>query len=163
MMASKGYVEPIPHQSDGITHILEGRDVILNFSKGKTSTALIGVLQSISESVTTPQAILLYPSAKEAQKAHMLCLEMSSIMNIKSVLLISEETLGHQDIQSNNFAQIVFTTPWILQKVQLLDPQLFNTAKFLVLDGANKLMELNSFRSVILKVMYSYCNEQNLW
>ena len=152
-MISKGFIHPLPEQQTGISYIIEGRDVIINGIKGKTSLALIGILERILESVNAPQAIILYPSTHNAQSAYKLCSELTSIMNIKSVLLTSEDTLGQHNIHTNNFAQIIFTTPWIVQKVISVNSQLFDTIKILVLDDAKKLLELHSFKFLIEKVV----------
>ncbi len=151
-LSSKGFIEPWPEQSDGISYLGSGRDILVNCSRGKTTLAIIGLLQEILESVKATQGIIVYPSIQAAQKAFKLCTDLTTEMDIKSVLLVSEETLGQHEIRKTDFAQLVLTVPWILQKVQSVNSGLYDSTKLLVLDDAKKLLELNSFKSLILKV-----------
>jgi translation initiation factor 4A len=109
-----GFEKPSPIQSRAIVPILSKQDVIgqAQSGTGKTGTFLISALQRIDENLKHPQALILAPTRELSQQIFGVLENLSSFMDVKSMLLIGGNS-RRDDIQALNDIprQILVGTP----------------------------------------------------
>jgi ATP-independent RNA helicase DbpA len=139
------YLEMTPIQAQALPYILEGRDLIgqANTGSGKTAAFGLGIIAKLDLANSQPQALVLCPTRELAEQV---CIEIRRLArftnNIKVLSLCGGTEERHKAKSLEHGAHIIVGTPGRIKK--LLEKKAFsaNCLKILVLDEADRMLEL---------------------
>ena len=148
---SLGYKIMTPVQAQGLPHVLQGKDLIVQAKtgSGKTATFGIGLLEQINPRFFGAQALVLCPTRELADQVGKELRKLArSIPNIKLVLLCGGKPFGPQKGSLEHGAHIVVGTPGRIQ--DHLDRKTLKLAglKVLVLDEADRMLDMGFFDAI---------------
>ena len=142
---SLGYLEMTPIQEKGLPFILENRDFIgqANTGSGKTAVFGLGILSKLDVSLLEPQALVLCPTRELAEQV---CVEIRRLArftnNIKVLALAGGTEERHKIKSLKQGAHIIVGTPGRIKKLLDKEDLKVNALKVLVLDEADRLLEM---------------------
>ncbi len=144
-LESLKYSEMTPIQAQALPFILEGRDLIgqANTGSGKTAAFGLGIVSKLDIANTQPQALVLCPTRELAEQV---CIEIRRLArftnNIKVLSLCGGTEERHKAKSLEHGAHIIVGTPGRIRK--LLEKKSLNvdSVKILVLDEADRMLEL---------------------
>jgi ATP-independent RNA helicase DbpA len=146
-----GYLEMTPIQEQGLPLILSDRDFIgqANTGSGKTAAFALGILMKLDLTKQLPQALVLVPTRELAEQVANEIRRLARFTNNIKVLTIcggAEERHNEKSLKQG--AHIVVGTPGRVMK--MLKKSTFRTAdlKILVLDEADRLLEMGSIEEI---------------
>ncbi len=164
----KGYTEPSPIQAQAIPAILEGRDVMgaAQTGTGKTAGFTLPLLQRLS--VGTPvksncvRALVLAPTRELAAQVSESVDTYGKYMNLKSVVVYGGVKINPQMQSLRKGADILVATPGRLLDLYQQNAIKFSDLEILVLDEADKMLDMGFIRDIqrILDLLPK--NRQNL-
>ncbi len=140
-----GYKIPTAVQEQAIPFILEGKDLIAqaNTGSGKTAAFALGILSKIDPSQQHPQALVLCPTRELAQQVSFEIRRLArSTNNIKILSLYGGEEEKHKAKSLEQGAHIVVGTPGRIKKLLEKKELNVNALKMLVLDEADRMLEM---------------------
>jgi len=162
---SLGYTHLTPIQAESLPHILEGRDVIAQAKTGSGKTAAfgIGLLSRLDLSSFRVQALVICPTRELADQV---CKEIRRLarftQNIKVLSLCGGVPFGPQIGSLEHGVHIVVGTPGRLQEHLRKRSLRLSNLKMLVLDEADRMLDMG-FEEVITDVIsYAPCHRQTL-
>ena len=144
-LKSLKYLEMTPIQAQALPFILEGRDLIgqANTGSGKTAAFGLGIVSKIDLTNSKPQALVLCPTLELAEQV---CIEIRRLArftnNLKVLSLCGGTEERHKAKSLEHGAHIIVGTPGRIKK--LLEKKTLNVdaVKILVLDEADRMLEL---------------------
>jgi len=145
---SLGYKKMTPVQAQSLPHILKGRDLIARAKTGSGKTAAfgIGLLDQINPRFLGVQALVLCPTRELADQVGRELRRLArSIPNIKLVLLCGGKPFGPQKGSLEHGAHIVTGTPGRIQDHLRRETLELNGLKTLVLDEADRMLDMGFF------------------
>ncbi|MBU2102875.1 MAG: ATP-dependent RNA helicase DbpA [Candidatus Omnitrophota bacterium] len=140
-----GYSHMMPVQEQSLPFILKGRDLIAqsNSGSGKTAAFGLGILSKIDISDHRPQALVLCPTRELAQQISAEIRRLArSTSNIKIVSLYGGVEEKHKAKFLERGAHIVVGTPGRIKKLLEKKELNLDAVKMLVLDEADRIMEM---------------------
>jgi ATP-independent RNA helicase DbpA len=146
-----GYVKMTPIQEQGLPFILSNRDFIgqANTGSGKTAAFALGILTKLDVTKQLPQALVLVPTRELAEQVANEIRRLARFtINIK-VLTISGGSEERHNVKSlKQGAHIIVGTPGRITK--MLKNHILRTSelKVLVLDEADRLLEMGSLEEI---------------
>jgi len=144
-LESLGYLKMTPVQEQGLPYILEGRDLIAqaNTGSGKTAVFGLGILSIIDIANQLPQALVLCPTRELAQQVSLEIRRLArATSNIKILSLYGGVEEKHKTKSLGQGAHIVVGTPGRIKKLLEKKELNVNSLKILVLDEADRMLEL---------------------
>ncbi len=164
----KGYTEPSPIQAQAIPAILEGRDVMgaAQTGTGKTAGFTLPLLQRLS--VGTPvkpncvRALVLAPTRELAAQVSESVDTYGKYMNLKSVVVYGGVKINPQMQNLRKGADILVATPGRLLDLYQQNAIKFNDLEILVLDEADKMLDMGFIRDIQRILSLLPKNRQNL-
>ena len=144
-LASLKYLEMTPIQAQALPFILEGRDLIgqANTGSGKTAAFGLGIVSKLDLANTQPQALVLCPTRELAEQV---CIEIRRLArftnNIKVLSLCGGTEERHKTKSLENGAHVVVGTPGRIKKLLENKSLRAFSLKILVLDEADRMLEL---------------------
>jgi len=139
-----GLVESFPIQEATMPHILNGEDVIgqAHTGTGKTLAFSIPIIQKINPSVREISALILVPTRELALQVIEEIKKFSKYTGVKSIAIYGGISLMMQFRSLKWGQQIVVATPGRL--IDLLERRVIylNHVKFLVLDEADRMLDM---------------------
>ena len=147
-LASLGYQKMTPVQAQSLPHVLKGRDLIAHAKTGSGKTAAfgIGLLERINPRFFGVQALVLCPTRELADQVGKELRRLArSIPNIKLVLLCGGQPFGPQKGSLEHGAHIVTGTPGRIQDHLRRETLKLNGLKTLVLDEADRMLDMGFF------------------
>ncbi|MDF1820007.1 MAG: ATP-dependent RNA helicase DbpA [Alcanivoracaceae bacterium] len=148
---SLGFTGMTPIQAASLPVMLAGRDVIAQAATGSGKTAAFGIalLQSINPRLAYCQALVLCPTRELAdQVAQELRRLARAIGNIKVLSLCGGQPMGPQKASLEHGAQVVVGTPGRILKHLGKDTLALAGLKTLVLDEADRMLDMGFYDSI---------------
>ncbi|MBD3615831.1 MAG: DEAD/DEAH box helicase [Gracilimonas sp.] len=140
-----GYTEPTPIQAQAMPIILEKKDLIgaAQTGTGKTGAFVIPVIQQILENPSEhTQALILSPTRELAQQIDEQIFALGYHTGISSATVIGGEDFGKQANALRSGIDIIVATPGrLIDQSKVLDVD-FSHIKFLVLDEADRMLDM---------------------
>lgn len=164
-LESLEYLEMTPIQAQGLPFILADRDFIgqANTGSGKTAAFGLGILAKLDLAHNQPQALVLCPTRELAEQV---CNEIRRLArftkNIKVVTLAGGSEERHKIKSLKQGAHIVVGTPGRITKLLEKKHLILSSLKVLVLDEADRLLELGFMDEINRIAAFTPVNRQTL-
>ena len=144
---SLGYKEPTPIQMKSIPLALMGRDILGCAQTGTGKTAsfvfpIIDILNSQKGKARMPRALILSPTRELADQISEYFKKLYSYHKLSVSLLIGGIPLNEQDKELNKGVDILIATPGRLIDHINRGNILFNDLKILVIDEADRMLDM---------------------
>ena len=142
-----GYKEPTPIQTKSIPLALMGRDILGCAQTGTGKTAsfvfpIIDILNSQKGKARMPRSLILSPTRELADQISEYFKKLSSFHKLTISLLIGGTPLNEQDKELNKGVDILIATPGRLIDHINRGNILFNDLKILVIDEADRMLDM---------------------
>jgi len=144
-LASLGYKNMTPIQSQSLPHILKGKDILAQAKtgSGKTVAFGIGLLEKINPRFFGTQALVLCPTRELADQVGKEIRKLArSTANIKLVVLCGGKPFGPQVGSLEHGAHIIVGTPGRVQDHLKKRTLTLKQLKTLVLDEADRMLDM---------------------
>ncbi len=145
-LSRNGFVEPTPVQAQAIPPALAGSDVVATAQTGtgKTLAFVLPILQTLSTKPATKniEALILSPTRELAIQIQEVFAKMSTGMGVRSVLVVGGLSERPQLDALRKGAQIVIATPGRLEDFVRRGLVKLKTASILVLDEADRMLDM---------------------
>ena len=164
-IASLGYTHLTPVQAESLPHILEGKDVIAQAKTGSGKTAAfgIGLLSRLDLNTFRVQAMVVCPTRELAEQV---CKELRRLarfqQNIKILTLCGGVPFGPQRGSLEHGAHVVVGTPGRLQEHLRKRSLRLSLLKVLVLDEADRMLDMGFEEAVTDVISYAPTHRQTL-
>ncbi|CZF81716.1 ATP-dependent RNA helicase RhlE [Grimontia celer] len=164
----KGYDTPSPIQAQAIPAVLEGKDVMAaaQTGTGKTAGFVLPILERLSEgSRTRPnhiRALILTPTRELAAQIHENAVVYSRHLRLRSSVVFGGVKINPQMMNLRKGTDILVATPGRLLDLYQQNAVKFSQLEVLVLDEADRMLDMGFFRDIkkILDLLPK--NRQNL-
>lgn len=164
----KGYDTPSPIQAQAIPAVLEGKDVMAaaQTGTGKTAGFVLPILERLSEgSRTRPnhiRALILTPTRELAAQIHENAVVYSRHLRLRSSVVFGGVKINPQMMNLRKGSDILVATPGRLLDLYQQNAVKFSQLEVLVLDEADRMLDMGFFRDIkkILDLLPK--NRQNL-
>ncbi len=162
---SLGYKKMTAIQAQSLPHVLKGRDLIAQAKTGSGKTAAfgIGLLEAINPRFFGVQALILCPTRELADQVGKELRRLArSIPNIKLVLLCGGKPFGPQRGSLEHGAHIAVGTPGRIQDHLRKETLKLDSLKTLVLDEADRMLDMGFFDVMTEIISQTPKNRQTL-
>ncbi len=164
-LKSLDYLEMTPIQEKGLPFILSHRDFIgqANTGSGKTAAFALGILAKLDLTNHMPQALVLVPTRELAEQVANEIRRLARFTSNIKVLTLSGGSEERHKIKSlKQGAHIIVGTPGRVTK--LLETGMLTVAdlKVLVLDEADRLLEMGSIAEINHIASFTPANRQTM-
>ncbi len=166
-VASLGYDEPTPVQSQAIPLILQGEDVLggAQTGTGKTAAFVLPILQRLQKSAgkgSAPRVLILTPTRELAAQVHQSVVDYGKGMNLYSTVIFGGVGINPQITALKRGIDILVATPGRL--LDHLSQRTLNLSKIdtLVLDEADRMLDMGFIRDIKKIIGYLPKERQNL-
>jgi len=162
---SLGYTHLTPIQAESLPHILEGKDVIAQAKTGSGKTAAfgIGLLSRLDLTSFRVQALVVCPTRELADQV---CKEIRRLarftQNIKVLSLCGGVPFGPQLGSLEHGVHVVVGTPGRLQEHLRKRSLKLNNLKVLVLDEADRMLDMGFEEAITDVISYAPTHRQTL-
>jgi ATP-dependent RNA helicase RhlE len=159
------YVDPTPIQAEAIPAILGGRDLIATAQTGtgKTAAFLLPILQQlIGLPHGTTQALIIAPTRELAQQIEDVCIGLAYHTTLRVGLLVGGTAMGPQEKALRAGVEIVIATPGRLLDHMRLNQTRFDHLHTLVLDEADRMLDMGFLPDIRRIVARLPAREQTL-
>ena len=146
---------PTKIQSESIPFALSGKDIIALAvtGSGKTAAFVLPILQKLLENPTPIFALILTPTRELAIQISEHCEALGSLIELKTSVLVGGLDLMQQAISLSKKPHIVIGTPGrVADHLQNTKGFNLNSLKYLVLDEADKLLNMDFEKEINLIV-----------
>ncbi len=164
-LESLGYTKMTPIQAKSLPHMLQGKDLIARAKTGSGKTAAfgIGLLEKIDPRFFAVQALVLCPTRELADQVGKELRRLArSTPNIKLVLLCGGKPFGPQKGSLQHGAHIVVGTPGRIQDHLRRETLDLKNLKTLVLDEADRMLDMGFFDVMTEIIMQTPRSRQTL-
>lgn len=144
-VADAGYETPTPIQQQAIPLISAGHDVlgIAQTGTGKTAAYLLPLLMKVKYSQGfNPRAVILAPTRELVMQIHEAAVQLAANTDLRMVVLYGGIGPKTQIENIQNGCDLVIATPGRLQDLYLRGVLVLKDLKTLVLDEADKMMDM---------------------
>jgi ATP-independent RNA helicase DbpA len=162
---SLGYKKMTAIQAQSLPHVLKGRDLIAQAKTGSGKTAAfgIGLLENINPRFFGVQTLILCPTRELADQVGKELRRLArSIPNIKLVLLCGGKPFGPQKGSLEHGAHIAVGTPGRIQDHLRKETLKLGSLKTLVLDEADRMLDMGFFDVMTEIISQTPKNRQTL-
>jgi ATP-independent RNA helicase DbpA len=152
---SLGYAQMTPIQDASLPPMLEGRDVIAQAMTGSGKTAAFGLalLSKLDADAIRAQALVLCPTRELADQVSKEIRRLASgIPNIKLLTLCGGIPLRPQLASLQHPPHVVVGTPGRIQELQQQDALDLSALRLLVLDEADRMLDMG-FEPAIIEIL----------
>ncbi len=162
-LKTKGYIIPTPVQEKSIPAILAGNDVLgsAQTGTGKTAAFALPLLQLMSDKLTThggPISLVLAPTRELAIQIADNFNLYGKHLHLKQVVIYGGVSQNPQTAQLRNGVQVIIATPGRLLDLMQQGFVNLNNIKYLVLDEADKMLDMgfiNDIKKIVAKVPHA--------
>ncbi len=150
-LKSLGYLKMTPIQAEGLPIILGKRDFIgqANTGSGKTAAFALGILTKIDVAQNLPQALVLVPTRELAEQVANEIRRLARFTkNIKVLTISGGSEERHNIVSLKQGAHVVVGTPGRVMKMLKKNMLRTSELKVLVLDEADRLLEMGSVEEI---------------
>jgi superfamily II DNA/RNA helicase len=157
------YLEATPVQAATLPAVLEGKDLLVTAQtgSGKTAAFLLPCLEKLLALPTSKPAVhmlILVPTRELAQQITRVCQELIEATDLKIGLITGSEDFKKQQNLLRRKTAILIATPGRLLEHLLQDESHFDELKILILDEADRMLDMG-FSPDVLEIA-EYCNVQ---
>ncbi|MCP4233868.1 MAG: ATP-dependent RNA helicase DbpA [Aestuariibacter sp.] len=149
---SLGYQSMTPVQAQSLPVLLEGQDLLAQAKtgSGKTAAFAIGLLNKLEEKTYQTQALVICPTRELADQVSQEIRRLASaIANTRIVTLCGGKPMGPQLASLKRDPHIVVGTPGRLLKHLNKDTLNFKVLKTLVLDEADRMLDMGFLEDIM--------------
>jgi len=164
-LKSLGYQKMTPIQAQSLPQVLQGKDLIAQAKTGSGKTAAfgIGLLEQINPRFFGVQALVLCPTRELADQVGKELRRLArSTPNIKLVLLCGGKPFGPQKDSLEHGAHIAVGTPGRIQDHLRRETLKLDGLKTLVLDEADRMLDMGFFDAMTEIITQTPKNRQTL-
>ncbi|WNW01253.1 DEAD/DEAH box helicase [Tenacibaculum sp. HL-MS23] len=167
-ISEKGYDTPSPIQAKAIPPILEGKDVLASAQTGtgKTAGFTLPVLQRLADSkhpkYRPVRALVLTPTRELAAQVHDNVREYSKYLDIRSAVVFGGVKAASQIKTLRQGVDILVATPGRLLDLHDQKAVSFNRIDVLILDEADRMLDMGFVRDINKIISYMPTKRQNL-
>jgi ATP-dependent RNA helicase RhlE len=168
-VAARGYANPTPIQTQAIPVVFEGNDLLAGAQTGtgKTAAFALPIVQILSETVLprkrrSPRALVLVPTRELAAQVSEQMQGYARRLSLRSTMIYGGVNIQAQIERLHRGVDIVVATPGRL--LDHADRNTINLSKieFLVLDEADRMLDLGFIDDILHVVEYLPSQRQNL-
>jgi superfamily II DNA/RNA helicase len=146
-VAEKGYLVPTPIQREAIPVILMGRDVLGTAQTGTGKTAgftlpMLDILAGTRSRARMPRALILEPTRELALQVSENFVAYGQHLKLLHALLIGGESMAEQREALARGADVLIATPGRLLDLIERGGLLMTDVKFLVIDEADRMLDM---------------------
>ncbi len=160
-----GFKQMTPIQQAALPLILENKDIIAQAKTGSGKTAAfgLGILSKLDQKNFWPQALIICPTRELAEQVSDELRRLARfISNIKILAICGGTSEYYQQRSLNHGAHIVVGTPGRIQKLIKLKALSLKNIKTLVLDEADRMLEMGFNEDIINIVSFIPKDRQTL-
>jgi ATP-dependent RNA helicase RhlE len=167
-VSKKGYTQPSVIQEKAIPLILKGRDVLASAQTGtgKTAGFTLPMLQKLTENQTkkhrTIRALILTPTRELAAQVYENIKEYSVFLDLKSTVIFGGVKPQKQIATLKQGVDILVATPGRLLDLENQRKLSLRSVEFLVLDEADRMLDMGFLRDIKRVLSLVPKNRQNL-
>jgi ATP-dependent RNA helicase RhlE len=164
----KGYTKPSPIQEKAIPPILEGKDILASAQTGtgKTAGFTLPVLQILAQTrhpkYRPLRALVLTPTRELAAQVHDNVREYSKYVQIRSTVVFGGVKASSQIAALRQGVDILVATPGRLLDLHSQKAVSFNRIDFLILDEADRMLDMGFARDLNKIISFMPTKRQNL-
>lgn len=164
----KGYTKPSPIQEKAIPPILEGKDILASAQTGtgKTAGFTLPVLQILAQTrhpkYRPLRALVLTPTRELAAQVHDNVREYSKYVQIRSAVVFGGVKASSQIAALRQGVDILVATPGRLLDLHSQKAVSFNRIDFLILDEADRMLDMGFARDLNKIISFMPTKRQNL-
>lgn len=153
-LRKSGYETPSPIQAKVIPLILEGRDLMAaaQTGTGKTAGFSLPILQRLSEgkraSANAARCLILTPTRELAEQVHQSVQKYAANLALNSVVAYGGVNINPQMLKLRRGTDVLVATPGRLLDLFEKNAVRFNELEFLVLDEADRMLDMGFLPSI---------------
>ena len=165
--SDQGYDTPSPIQAQAIPAVLSGKDVMAaaQTGTGKTAGFTLPILQRLSANPRTgkgPRVLILTPTRELAAQVHGSVELYSRYMPTKSAVVFGGVKINPQMMKLRKGLDILVATPGRLMDLHQQNAVSFNEVEVLVLDEADRMLDMGFIRDIRKILALLPAKRQNL-
>jgi ATP-dependent RNA helicase RhlE len=165
--SDQGYDTPSPIQAQAIPAVLSGKDVMAaaQTGTGKTAGFTLPILQRLSANPRTgkgPRALILTPTRELAAQVHASVELYSRYMPTRSAVVFGGVKINPQMMKLRKGLDILVATPGRLMDLHQQNAVSFNEVEVLVLDEADRMLDMGFIRDIRKILALLPAKRQNL-
>lgn len=165
--SDQGYDTPSPIQAQAIPAVLSGRDVMAaaQTGTGKTAGFTLPLLQRIGENPRTgkgPRALILTPTRELAAQVHDSVNLYSKYVPTKAAVVFGGVKINPQMMKLRKGLDVLVATPGRLMDLYQQNAVRFNEVEILVLDEADRMLDMGFIRDIRKILALLPAKRQNL-
>ncbi|KMQ76876.1 DEAD/DEAH box helicase [Marinobacter subterrani] len=163
----QGYETPSPIQAQAIPAVLSGRDVMAaaQTGTGKTAGFTLPLLQRLGENPRTgkgPRALILTPTRELAAQVHDSVNLYSKYVPTKAAVVFGGVKINPQMMKLRKGLDVLVATPGRLMDLYQQNAVRFNEVEILVLDEADRMLDMGFIRDIRKILSLLPAKRQNL-
>ncbi|EMP54832.1 DEAD/DEAH box helicase [Marinobacter santoriniensis NKSG1] len=163
----QGYETPSPIQAQAIPAVLSGKDVMAaaQTGTGKTAGFTLPLLQRLAEQPRTgkgPRALILAPTRELAAQVHDSVALYSKYMPTRSAVVFGGVKINPQMMKLRKGLDVLVATPGRLLDLYQQNAVRFNEVEILVLDEADRMLDMGFIRDIRKILALLPAKRQNL-
>ncbi len=165
--SDQGYETPSPIQAQAIPAVLSGRDVMAaaQTGTGKTAGFTLPLLQRLGENPRTgkgPRALILTPTRELAAQVHDSVNLYSKYVPTKAAVVFGGVKINPQMMKLRKGLDVLVATPGRLMDLYQQNAVRFNEVEILVLDEADRMLDMGFIRDIRKILSLLPAKRQNL-
>ena len=165
--SDQGYDTPSPIQAQAIPAVLSGRDVMAaaQTGTGKTAGFTLPLLQRLGENPRTgkgPRALILTPTRELAAQVHDSVNLYSKYVPTKAAVVFGGVKINPQMMKLRKGLDVLVATPGRLMDLYQQNAVRFNEVEILVLDEADRMLDMGFIRDIRKILSLLPAKRQNL-
>jgi superfamily II DNA/RNA helicase len=146
-VVEKGYTTPTPIQAQAIPYILMGRDVLgcAQTGTGKTASFTLPMIEILSQGrakARMPRTLVLAPTRELAAQVAENFTTYGKYLKLNMALLIGGETMDEQIRKLDRGVDVLIATPGRMLDLHSRGRVLLNDIKILVIDEADRMLDM---------------------
>ena len=167
-IAGKGYETPSPIQEKAIPAVLDGRDVMAaaQTGTGKTAGFTLPILQRLSAGrgaqANQARALILTPTRELAAQVGESVKDYGKHMSLSSAVVFGGVKINPQMLKLRRGVDILVATPGRLMDLHSQNAVKFDHLEVLVLDEADRMLDMGFIRDITRIIMLLPKRRQNL-
>ncbi len=153
-LSEQGYKKPSPIQSKTIPEVLSGRDLLAaaQTGSGKTAAFTLPILESLSHSAQAQSnqtlALILTPTRELAAQVKDNIQSYSKYLHVRCEVVFGGVKINPQMMRLRKGTDILVATPGRLLDLYQQNAIRFNKLKFLVLDEADRMLDMGFIHDI---------------
>ncbi|SDY06987.1 Superfamily II DNA and RNA helicase [Allochromatium warmingii] len=166
-LANEGYATATPVQAQVIPLAMDGLDLLVSAAtgSGKTAAFLLPIMQRFLDAPRrdgSTRALILVPTRELARQIHIHFMRLGSYTRLQSGVITGGESKAHQIATLRKNPEILVATPGRLLEFLETGQADLHDLEFLVLDEADRMLDMGFADDVLAIIRYSRPQRQSL-